>query len=65
MKGAFIEFLKTVALFVWGAVAVITSAAVWNGHPGALVGIVAGVALLLHGVCIYVVARALFTKKKE
>jgi len=65
MKGAFIEFLKVVALFVWGGIAIITSAAVWNSHPAPFVGIVAALALLLHGVCIYAVARELLNRKKE
>ena len=53
------QFLATLALFVWGFVAIITSASVWNAEPGAFRGIVAGVALAIHAACIVYVVRKL------
>lgn len=53
------QLLATIALFVWGSVAIITSASVWNAEPGAFRGIVAGVALAIHAACIIYVARKL------
>lgn len=53
------QFAATLALFVWGFVAIMTSAAVWNSHPAPFVGIVAGVALAIHAACIVYVVRKL------
>lgn len=58
------QFLATLALFVWGFVAIITSASVWNAALGAFRGIVAGVALAIHAACIIYVARKLIKEGK-
>ena len=53
------QFLATIALCVWGLVAIITSASVWNAVPGAFRSIVAGAALAIHAACIVYVVRKL------
>ena len=53
------QFAATLALFVWGLVAIITSASVWNAAPGAFRSIVAGVALAIHAACIVYAVREL------
>jgi len=56
-------FLMVLCLFLWAMVAIITSAAVWNSKPATFIGIVAGLNLLINGVCIYFAARKI--KKSE
>ena len=56
-------FLMVLCLFLWAMVAIITSAAVWNSKPATFIGIVAGLNLLINGVCIYFAVRKI--KKAE
>jgi len=56
-------FLMVLCLFLWAFVAIITSAAVWNSKPATFIGIVAGLNLLINGVCIYFAVRKI--KKAE
>jgi ammonia channel protein AmtB len=64
MKKSFMEFLTVLGLFIWGLVAIATSAAVWNSHPSVFIGIVAGLNLAINGLCIYATTQ-LLKKKKE
>jgi hypothetical protein len=45
--------IYVVALFIWGLIAIATSAAVWNSHPGTFLSIVAALNLAINGWCIY------------
>ena len=51
------QFFMVLALFIWGVVAIMTSAAVWNSKPATFIGIVAGIALAIHAACIYYAAK--------
>ena len=54
---------KVVCLFLWAMVTIITCSAVWNSHPTTFIGIVAGLNLLINGVCIFFAAKKI--KKAE
>lgn len=47
------KFFYVLALFVWGLIAIATSAAVWNSKPGAFLAVVAALNLAINGLCIY------------
>lgn len=53
------KFIYVLALFIWGLVAIATSAAVWNSKPGAFLSVVAGLNLIINGLCIYGRAKKL------
>jgi len=52
-------------LFLWAMVAIITSAAVWNSKPATFIGIVAGLNLIINGVCIFFAARKISQAERE
>lgn len=47
------KFVIVLALFLWGLIAIMTSAAVWNSKPGAFLSIIAALNLAINGWCIY------------
>lgn len=58
-KESTIKFFKVFALFIWAMVAIITSSSVWNSKPAVFIGIVAGLNLIMNGVCIFFAARSI------
>lgn len=53
------KFFFVLLLFLWGLVAIATSAAVWNAHSGGFLSAVAAVNLIINGWCIYKQAKKL------
>ena len=53
MKESFNKFLFILSLFIWGLIAIATSAAVWNSKPGAFLSIVAALNLAINAWGIY------------
>lgn len=57
--------LYVAALFIWGMIAIATSCAVWNSHPGGFLSAVAALNLLINGWCIYYKAIKLKAADKK
>ena len=64
MKESLIQFAKGLGLVVWAVAAIATSAAVWNAKSGAFYGIMAGIALAIHGWSIYKATRTFVPKER-
>lgn len=62
---SFNVLIKTIALFLYGLITVVTCAAVWDSKPKVFISVVAALLLALNGYVIFRKAKAMEKEIKE